>query len=344
MRFGISGDDGLIQYTGRSLPYVRNLAPNERICFTNRYRAVSASSREDEIEATSYFSENVTGWTENGETYATAVKVEIRPLVDAPQNKCVNRHRLGVRELLVCDCTPDSPEITLCISSGEALAAHRYQCPVFAAENPITVSCGNATYLPWISVVEPNGIETRNPRPVTFGVGPGRAGWIGLRQEYYVLPLDVSFSQVDMEEVPSDQGAHGGYFSDQSFSRIWCHSRDMSAGRWLSVDSENKMGEYDTSAMTTELMRVDQNGDFTEDTSCYWRYGWINWEVPFGWIAKTHGQYADPFGEFDPGANQRFEITAEGCVTVRKFGNYAQRYVDGTVFCNGARWRPRNED
>ena len=40
----------------------------------------------------------------------------------------------------------------------------------------------------------------------------------------------------------------------------------------------------------------------------------------------------DPIGQFDPHADCRFEITAEGNVTVRKFGNSAERLITGQLF------------
>ena len=141
-----------------------------------------------------------------------------------------------------------------------------------------------------------------------------------------------------MEEVPSSVGQRTGYFAHSSFSSIGCHSETMGAGVWNGVSRENRMGDHDTACLTTELLRVDANGDFTEDTSCGWADGWITWAIPFGWTSNLSARYhadAEPEKMFDPGANQRFTITPTGSVTVEKFENVARRDIDGKVFCNG---------
>lgn len=45
-----------------------------------------------------------------------------------------------------------------------------------------------------------------------------------------------------------------------------------------------------------------------------------------------------PVGQFDPHANCRFEITPAGDVTVRKFGNSAERLITGQLKLNGVLW------
>ena len=115
-------------------------------------------------------------------------------------------------------------------------------------------------------------------------------------------------------------------------------SRNMGAGRWLGVDLDNKAGLYDTASITMELMRVNAAGDFTEDTNCCWTAGWVAWDVPFGWGPTNNignSEEIPPVGQFDPHAGHRFEITAEGDVTVRKFGNSAERLINGQKKLNG---------
>ena len=45
-----------------------------------------------------------------------------------------------------------------------------------------------------------------------------------------------------------------------------------------------------------------------------------------------------PVGQFDPHAGHRFEINAEGDVTVGKFGNSAERLITGQLKLNGEIW------
>ncbi|MGN0833544.1 MAG: hypothetical protein ACI4RD_07845 [Kiritimatiellia bacterium] len=85
-------------------------------------------------------------------------------------------------------------------------------------------------------------------------------------------------------------------------------------------------------------LRIDDSGNFTENISYGWESGWIAWEIPFGWTAPDavrEDSMAVPMQIFDPVAGHRFEITAEGLVTVRKFGNYAQRDINNNINCNG---------
>ena len=148
-----------------------------------------------------------------------------------------------------------------------------------------------------------------------------------------------------MEEVPSTVGHRDGYFSDPGFAILDCHSFAVGAGRWLNVTRENQMG-VDVARMTVELLRVDDNGDFTENTAYQWRTGWITWEIPFGWAAAEitrSGSTAQLIEQFDSHSGSRFDITANGEVTVTKFGNAAKRDINANFTLNGASCTPEEE-
>lgn len=90
-----------------------------------------------------------------------------------------------------------------------------------------------------------------------------------------------------------------------------------------------------------ELMRVNAAGDFTEDTNYCWTAGWVTWDMPFGWAAQDAIRSqtpVEPVKQFDPNAGHRFEITPAGDVTVRKFGNSAERLITGQLKLNGVLW------
>ena len=62
------------------------------------------------------------------------------------------------------------------------------------------------------------------------------------------------------------------------------------------------------------------------------------WDIPFGWGPTTNvgnREEIPPVGMFDPNAVQRFEINPNGDVTVRKFGNSAERLINGQKKLNG---------
>ena len=111
--------------------------------------------------------------------------------------------------------------------------------------------------------------------------------------------------------------------------------------RWLRIGPDNKAGLGDTAAITMELMRVNAAGEFTEDTNCCWTAGWVTWDIPFGWgptnnVGNT--EVIPPLGQFNPNAGHSFEINSAGDVTVRKFGNSAERLITGQLKLNGEIW------
>ena len=336
--FEIEGSSRLTKISGRSLPFSRTLGANETFSTRIVYEGRPGSGVQPKVTA-KFVSNDSRDSDLASSAELTVAQVEVLVYVKADENSSAYRHKFGICEELFLNFYPSGSGIQWIVSSGSDVDVKgRYKCPTYATTNPVKAVCGDAEFTPSIEVVEPSGIEARNPECETYGVSAGRAGWIGLKQEFYILPLDVSFGGIQMEEVPSSVGQRTGYFAHSSFSSIGCHAETMGAGVWNGVSRENRMGDHDIACLTAELLRVDANGDFTEDTSCGWADGWIMWAVPFGWTSNLSARYhadAEPEKTFDPGANQRFTITPTGSVTVEKFGNAARRDIDGKVFCNG---------
>ena len=341
--FSIVGEGRLAKLCGRNFPIIKELAPNESMRFSVVYEGLHASFIVGDIVVSTSFTENTTNAVaQTSQATLTSVEIEIMSQIEAPENNCLYRHKFGVNEVINCNNWPADANVSwssatpnnVSVSSGTG----EYRCPLYAAENPITVSYGGTSYTPAISVVEPNGIQVRNPEVRTYITSPGRAGWVGLRQEFYVKPFDVSFSEISMEEVPCATGTHSGYFADPSFGVIWCHSVANGAGEWCSIGRlTNKMGEYDISRITMELQRIDGSGNFTDDPAYSWANGEITCDIPFGWGAKPQGTMAAAvlYKQFDPGAGHRITIVPSGTVSVRKFGNEATRDVQGNTYLNG---------
>ena len=85
-------------------------------------------------------------------------------------------------------------------------------------------------------------------------------------------------------------------------------------------------------------LRVDDDGNFTDNTAYQRRTGWITWEIPFAWAAAEiadEGSSAQLIELFDPQAGARFDISPDGDVTVTKFGNAAKREINATFKLNG---------
>ena len=336
--FELDGLSRLSKVSGLSLPFSRRLDSNETFSTRIVYEGKAGGGNQPKAAAT--FVSNDAGTTNLEASAAlTVAQIEIVVHRRPSANESAHRHKFGVCETFSCNSYPSGTGLQWTSSCGQFLDSnHNYQCPASATVNPLKARCGDAEFVPQITVVEPDGAEGRNPQCVTYGVPVGRAGWIGLRQDIYVRPLDVSFEWTTMEEVPCTSGVRSGYFDNQAFAAMWSHSEEMGAGIWCPVGADNRMGAGDVARITTELMRIDAEGNFTEDESCGWTDGSIAWSVPFGWTPDlTAVRHSDtkPERVFDPGAAHRFSITAEGAVTVEKFGNAARRDVDGTTYCNG---------
>ena len=343
--FSIVGDGKLVTVTGRSLPFSQHVGPGENFSVEIVYQGKKGAASVVEVTG-SFVSNDPDEQVSDSVARIDVVEIEIMCQVQAPANDSCYRHKFGVGEKINCNHYPSNISLCWTSTTGNNVSNEGvYTCPFFIASNPLTAVCGNANFTPSIQVVKPTGIDARNPRCLTYHIPAGRAGWVGLKQDFYVMPLDVSFNGIAMEEVPSTVGSRSGYFSDPAFSVIGCHSFAQGAGQWLKVRDNNLMG-YDTASLTLELLRVDNNGNFTEDMSYGWRTGWIIWAIPFGWASgeiTTLGSTAQLIEQFDPNAGARFDIAADGDVTATKFGNAAKREINGTFRLNGAICTPENE-
>ena len=335
--FDIVGGSRLVTMSGRHLPFTLRLGPNEDYEAEIVYQGTKGTGDRVQVTA-SFVSNDPDEHTSDSIAGLDVVEIEIMCQVLAPENESCYRHTFGVGEKINCNHYPSVADFRWSSTTGNNVSNDgEYTCPLFVASNPLTAVCGDTTFTPNIQIVKPAGIEARRPECVTYDIPAGRAGWVGLRQDFYVTPLDVSFSNIAMEEVPSTVGHRDGYFSDSAFYVLDCHSLAMGAGRWLKVGNDNQMC-VDTARLTLELQRVDDNGNFTDNTTYQWRTGWITWEIPFAWAA---GEITKPdstaclIEQFDPQAGARFDISPNGDVTVTKFGNAAKREINATFKLNG---------
>ena len=336
--FSISGADNLIQYSGQPFPISRNLQPYETIAFTNVYRALSASSFANEIVITANFAENDTDWTDFAEDKATAVKVEIRAQVTAPENECINRHKFGVLENVDCLATPTTSDLTWKCSSGGRISGSAsrtvYKCPIHSQNNGLWIEGGGASYTPSTLVVQPSGVVARNVGYQDKGLGPGHAGGILLTMTLHALPLDVSFLQTMIEEIPDVGGSHDGYFDDTCFINDWLHGDAQGAGEWGAVIGDNEFLS-DRAGLDKEMHQLDDNGNVASNGTNGWVSGTLTWEVPCGWNDESVTKGDDPYGSFATSATQTMTIDANGNCQVIKHGNSVRREITGQKFLNG---------
>ena len=212
-----------------------------------------------------------------------------------------------------------------------------YFCPLDAESNPLEVVCAGVSYTPSIQVVEPSGVRALNPGVVTYGLSSFSAGGIGLQLDIQVLPLDVSFREIWVEEVPSTMGVQTGYFTHPYFDGDRCHSRENGAGVWFRVLDENTIDARDTAAYTQPYPRMTSGGQISESMSVGWIAGENVWSIPLGWNAPEPPVGAEPWKCFAADETQTFTIDEFGTAGVRKLRHEAVREVLGSVYLDGVK-------
>ncbi len=325
---------------GVSLPYSQNLAAGESYHATGVYEGAVASGSEQDVEVAGTFVPDSGPSSIAANTKLTVMRILLTPEVAAPENVASGRHTYGVCERVLYKQFPNSPTVTWNPVGGGSNGVDNalrpfYQFPLFACVNPLRVDLGDVTYTPRLACIEPSGIVSGKVELCTYGLPPGKAGGIGLWQEFRVTPMTVSFSRIAVEEVPCDLGTHDGYFNYGIETNRWTHTRAAGAGNWYDVDLDNRVGGdddvHDEAGLGGELYPVTPDGTLTNDYSFGWMDGSMVWQVPFGWHALGTKGEAEPFKTFGT-TTQEFYIDRWGRSGVRKFGNQATRLLNDRRF------------
>ena len=317
VRIEIRGADGLVQYGGSPLPFECDLEPGEEVAFKNTYRAVRPSGGEDAIVVTATFTENETDWSQTTIDKATAVKVELTP--EKTVNDCMNRHRWGVCERVWCAITPfvDCVQMQACegawFDSLQGGSAKCLVCPEVESSGLLMLTGGGASFVPTTLTLKPRTIQARNVRQMPSSLPPGVPGGAGMELSLYVLPDDVSFMALSMQEKESDSEI-GGYFKDEAFSAVWRHNDAMGANEWHLIGIDNFFF-VDAAKMMDALI-----------LPC--RKGLLAWHIPILW--QSAGETGDVTHELES-VDQRFEMSESGTLRVSKFGFWVERALDGTL-------------
>ena len=336
--FVLTGSGKLIRTSGGEVPSSGTVNAGAIVEYEVGYEAQDESGSADDIRASLTFTENETGNVSSYEDSLTAIRVKFEPRADAPDNGCRGRHKLGVCEVLDCSQYPATPQVTWNAHSGLMQSANEFKCPLDAATDPISASARGVEYVPSIMVVEPSGVEAKDVIEEVFSVATNHAGGIGMVMQLYVLPSDVSFSGIAIEEVPNTTGTHTGYFANSEFQNWWYHTRDRGAGHWLQVDGTNRFG-VDRPRLESELYRVTDDGIFIDDPNYGWYDGTLNWANPFGWNESSTTGTATEHKQFATSEQQEMVIFSTGRTGVRKLLNMVTRDIDGKVYLNGIRKR-----
>lgn len=312
VKIEISGADNLVQYGGYPLSFEADLDPYEEIAFTNTYRAVAASgSAEDIIARGSFVSNDATSdWRMDSMDKATAVKVEIEPVVC--RDECENRHRMGVREEFYVRVTPAGvmPIISMAADWNQ-IGDAKFECPIRTASNGISIEVKGSTYCPPLSVIEPIGIVCSG------GFRRCADGYIAMALDPYVTPLDVCFSGVKVMEMPTDRNGPSGYFTNSVFASIWYHSISNGAGVWYRPGRDNHF--------------FDDEPSFAEYCPPPIREGVIDWLIQLAWAEDDAATVDDRVGIMPMNYHQVFTLDALGGLRIDKFTQWIKCTADGIV-------------
>jgi hypothetical protein len=173
-----------------------------------------------------------------------------------------------------------------------------------------------------LSCIEPSGIECSVVSEFIskLQLGYGDAGDVGMNLIFTVSPKTVSFNNIRFKEVPSTVGVHTGYFGMSGWKDCWYHSPENGADVVVVLNEDND--------------GVDDA--YIGFCSSPWTSGLMTWEIPAVWqppIDSGSSKSAVQFAQYV----QRFQINANGTVTVSKFGHVAERgtntvkKIDGVI-------------
>ena len=298
-----------------------------------------------DVSVSCTFVENGTWETISSSNSLSVVRVEIKPTVVAPANDSAYRHSFGVCEYVEHRQYPSAPAVVWNPVGGGSNVVHGikdcYQCPLDGCDNPLRAEIGYIHYTPKIKVVEPNGVRSRTfDDPIAYpGVHKGEAGGIGMRLHLYVEPMDVSFSQIAVEEVPCYTYDARGYFTNPYFNGILGHTRLAGAGCWGNIDNDNKIGEEDEAGYVDKIPWLTPSGTETTNAACAWTDGKVYIDNPFGWnVLGTEGD-TSPYKEFGHDIQDTIMLDGQGRVGVFKLDNWVERKTNDVVHLHGPRDR-----
>jgi hypothetical protein len=322
---------------GVTLPTNLMLASGKTFHTSGVFEGMEASGQEEDVSVGGTLSEFFTSQQHSAANALTAVRVELVPWVTAAENPCLNRHVLGIGENVNCMQYPSIPQVVWhSVSNGvvsSIMGQTVFTAPLIAETNGVRAECRGLIYTPRLTIIEPQRIAAVNATATRHGVPKGEAGGIGMELDLYVLPRTVSFGNIAMQEVPCLIGTHTGYFDNQEFANVWSHSRDCGAGVWYDVHNDNYFFK-DNPRIGHALPRMTDDGVITDDKTCGWQYGTVDWHVPLGWGARGTRDDSGQVGVLE-GYEQSFVIYENGLSGVRKFFNQVTRQTNGVVCLNG---------
>ena len=326
---------------GVSLPHSQNLAAGQSYHASGVYEGLEPSDFLGDVGAFGALTEIGTGHLVSDSNCVTVVKMVFTP--DFLINNSEHRHVIGVNERAQCTWVPVTANVDVTAVSGttsEVFGNRYYRAPLVGAIPNLIAHIGDVSYNLCIRVLEPNGVIARNPVAYDYGIPTNEAGGAGMELTLTILPTNVSFMGIAVQEVPSDYRDPQGYFTNQYFDFAWSHTTNRGAGVWHNIQPENFF-MLDNAEMGDWLPRMKPNGETTEDTRYGWFDGTMNWLIPVGWNERGADEADVPVKTFTT-YWQSFSMTSEGTLKVQKLKHYVERGTNSVVRLNGAVQLPKD--
>jgi len=305
-----------------NLPAITNIVPYESFFSTCVYEAADVSGSMNDIRVLGTFTENETSVAYHSEDSLTAVRLEFTP--DYQIDNYHHRHRVGVRERAKCSWLPADVAVTCEAGTGGQSnlidGEWHYRAPLTADASPyLTAVCQGVRYPLALDVVEPQSVFAKSAEAFDYGVPPNVAGGAGMDLELVILPTNVSFMGIAVQEVPSDYKDPEGYFANSYFDFAWSHTTNRGAGVWHNIHAHNYfMNDY--AEMGDRLPGMTASGEIADDDTYGWISGTMNWFIPVGWNLPSSDATDVPVKVFYA-YWQRFRMAPEGTLEVEKLGN-----------------------
>ena len=319
-----------------SFPYTAFVPPHGGVSFSIEYEADTHSDSEGDIIVAASIMPGDGGGVISESNSTTAVKLELTP--DYLIDRGVHRHRLGVRESVKCSWMPPDVTVICEVGTGGYIKMKDgkwdYTAPLTAGASPyLTAVCQGTGYKFALEVLEPQSVVAKSVDAFDYGVPPNVAGGAGMELELVVLPTNVSFMGIAVQEVPTDYNDPQGYFANSYFDVVWSHTTNRGAGAWHRIQAGNQF-MYDNAEMGDSLPRMTPDGEITDSLSYGWIAGSMNWMIPVGWNETGSSEDDTPVKQFAL-YWQRFRMATDGTLEVEKLGNVVQRNTNSVVRLNG---------
>ncbi|MGN0877186.1 MAG: hypothetical protein ACI4TC_07955 [Kiritimatiellia bacterium] len=339
--------DRLELMEGGPLPDVVTLAPHETNVWKVVYGGKTPSVETNDISVVASLRSYETDETLVQTARVTSVQVKIFRAVAAPSNSALQRHEFGIGETMFLGYWPGVAKADFDCNDAEvrlntAINAGMVATVIWGISNinhRLSISTSGVSYRPKIEVKIPKYIEGFDPGVIVSNSTPNVAAGALLTQRYRVHPMDVSFGNIAIEEVPCyEELEPEGYFRHwPTNALVRSHTEAAGAGNWINVGNGNVAGRdaEDTAGLIVVLPRMKPNGEFTRDTSYGWLGGSLVWRIPFGWGPQNSRKGDAEVGRFPVETSQVFSITAGGDFKSEKLNNDAERRINGKAYVNG---------